>query len=95
MSPVDGGGVRGYWSLLVLKRLMEHIGEIEEQGKIYHSFFPEAWPENVTQVPLTEEEATACKNAYSQEDRLRAISRSQRYLPCHYFDEICGSGISS
>ena len=68
---------------------------IEEQDEIYSSFFPEEWPENVSQVPLTEREATAWKNAYSQEDRLRAISHSRRYLPCHYFDEICGSGISS
>lgn len=88
---LDGGGIRGYWSLLALQALIGYIGDEEEKGGIYHSFHPQDWPENVYQAPLTEEEETATKAAYDSESKLRGLRRTRRYLPCHYFDHICGS----
>ena len=105
----DGGGIRGYWSLLVLEKLMQHIateeeriadedeeGEVEikkepDGKKVHHSFWPKAWPDNVSQVPPDWQVKERLKEANSPEARRRAIPAAQRYLPCHYFDYICGS----
>ena len=88
---IDGGGIRGYWSLLALQKLIEYIGGEEEECGSFHSFDPQKWPENVYQVPLTEEEERPIKEAYDPEVKMRHLPRTRRYLPCHYFDHICGS----
>ena len=88
---IDGGGIRGYWSLLALQTLMEYISHEEEREEVYHSFHPEKWPDNVHQAPLTEEEERPIKAAYDREIQMRNLPRTRRYLPCHYFDHICGS----
>ena len=93
-SLTDGGGIRGYWSLLALDKLMEYIAVKEEKDndETHCSFSPEGWPENVSQVPLTEEELNEVSNASnSSKARARATSKTRRYLPCHYFDYIGGS----
>jgi hypothetical protein len=45
----DGGGIRGYWTLLVLEMLMELVTEEEEKHEVastmgHHSFAPEDFP---------------------------------------------------
>ena len=74
---IDGGGIRGYLELLVLKTLMEYVGEAEEEldSEARHSYHPESGPENVRQ---------ALSNGGQ-------IDPARRYLPCHYFDYIGGS----
>ncbi|MCJ1359612.1 MAG: hypothetical protein MMC33_009614 [Icmadophila ericetorum] len=74
---LDGGGIRGYLELLVLKTLMEYVGEAEEEldSEARHSYHPESGPENVRQ---------ALSNGGQ-------IDPARRYLPCHYFDYIGGS----
>ena len=91
---IDGGGIRGYWSLLALDKLMEFIAEVEEEKEdedIYHSFHPQSWPKDVSQIPLTDEEQTRSDDEASEEHKVRVLPGSRRYLPCHYFDNICGS----
>lgn len=88
---IDGGGIRGYWTLLALQRLVVYIGAEEEKEGIDHSFHPQRWPENVYQAPLTTEEEGPINAAYDPEEKLRRLPRTRRYLPCHYFDHICGS----
>jgi predicted patatin/cPLA2 family phospholipase len=80
----DGGGIRGYWTLLVLERLMAAIGDEErlKAGTIdtasnLHSFLPEDKPQHVTQCNV-ENLSARDLDAYN-------------FLPCHYFDFICGS----
>ena len=88
----DGGGIRGYWSLLVLDKLMDCIAEQEEMyDDIYHSFLPQKWPGDVSQVSLSDVEQTRINDANNDVDKTRALPRTRRYLPCHYFDSICGS----
>jgi len=72
---------------------MECIAEKEEDDDkaVHHSFWPEEWPEHVSQAPHTEEERQELGNANTKEAECRALSRDRRYLPCHYFDYICGS----
>lgn len=88
---IDGGGIRGYWTLLALQTLVDYIGAEEEREGIHHSFHPQKWPENVYQAPLTPEEEARINEAYDPEVKTRKLPRTRRYLPCHYFDHICGS----
>ncbi|KAJ8110963.1 hypothetical protein OPT61_g6330 [Boeremia exigua] len=90
---LDGGGVRGYWSLLVLEKLMRAIGEEEskqagrrnESSDILHSFLPAELPENHTQC------STTLPGTEGNDIRYHA----RRFLPCHYFDLIIGSSTGS
>lgn len=85
---LDGGGIRGYWTLLVLGRLMEAIGREERNqspGQVrYDSFHPEPFPEHVTH----------CERRREDEESSPRLD-AQRFLPCHYFDLICGSSTGS
>jgi hypothetical protein len=70
----DGGGIRGYSTLLIIKELMNVIGEIEIQrdGAARSSYHPLSFvPNKGSQIP---------QDARSQP--------SVRYLPAHYFDYI-------
>ncbi|KAF1930023.1 FabD/lysophospholipase-like protein [Didymella exigua CBS 183.55] len=78
---LDGGGIRGYWTLLVLERLMKSIflEELKQAAvgqTAFHSFMPEAFPDNVSQL---DDDETGKKNP------------GRIFLPCHYFDFICGT----
>lgn len=87
----DGGGIRGYWSLLALDKLMEYIAEVEGKDQVHHSFAPQDYPENVSQGPFTDEELRKLDEADAAEARCCALNKTRRYLPCHYFDYICGT----
>ncbi|KAG8531349.1 uncharacterized protein KY384_002978 [Bacidia gigantensis] len=77
---------------LALEKLMEHIAEIEEDStQTWNSFSPEKFPRNVSQIITDEERQNTNRNIYDDEEALRALPSSKRYLPCHYFDHICGS----
>ena len=69
---------------------MDFIGVEEEKCRHYHSFEPQDWPENVYQTPLTKEEEDKMKEV-DLHMKVRELLRPRRYLPCHYFDYICGS----
>jgi hypothetical protein len=76
----DGGGIRGYWTLLVLEELMKCIGDEERRlGELsqtrFDSFFPEDLPKHVS---------------HFREEHGEQLD-AQRFLPCHYFDYMCGS----
>ena len=71
---------------------MEFIAEAEEKdSSTFHSFYPQRWPRDVSQVPLNENEKILVNDAESEEDKARAHRCARRYLPCHYFDNVCGS----
>lgn len=101
MAILDGGGVRGYWTLLLLKALVDKIAFIERgliedvglDGKAEHSFYPQRYPRNVSQN-LTTDERRSFKNAQHDQD-LSALGSDQCYLICHYFDYICGTSTGS
>ena len=89
----DGGGIRGYWSLLALEKLMEYIADEEQRyDDVSHSFHPHKWPEDVSHIPLSAAaERKRIEEADDPEERCRAMFKARRFLPCHYFDHICGS----
>lgn len=75
---LDGGGIRGYSSLLILQRLMEEIGKLEMEsdlGAISSAYSP--------LVGCLPDEA----HVTSPTERYPA----SEYLPCHYFDYVGGT----
>ena len=90
-SLVDGGGIRGYWSLLILERLMEYIAIeerrtviVNEQGQdtyVLSSFYPERYPDHVSQLPLPPQRQEEGHLSSTDDERLRAIPQERRYLP--------------
>lgn len=77
---------------------MKVVGRVEQnhcrgyqvQEVHQHSFQPEVYPENVSQT-LSEREMQALSSARNDQQKLRALDDTRRYLPCHYFDFIGGS----
>jgi hypothetical protein len=98
-TSLDGGGVRGFWTLLVLQLLATYIYTEEVNQAIaagesrdeIHSFWPLRYPKHVSQ----------CENASQRRseedpddgDGSRSIpgTETQAVLFCHYFDIICGT----
>lgn len=73
---LDGGGVRGLSSLLILRELMEKIGEIELRAS------PNA--KSSAYSPLVDCLPDGGGARYGTRSILD-------YFPCHYFDYICGA----
>ena len=72
---LDGGGVRGYSSLLLLKRLMDEITQIEKKND------PKASTSAFS--PLID------TTALFSDPAMKELEGT--YRPCHYFDYIAGS----
>ncbi|KAF2145853.1 uncharacterized protein K452DRAFT_305795 [Aplosporella prunicola CBS 121167] len=86
----DGGGVKGYASLLVLQGLMRAIARIESEhldGPHSSSFLPRDPPtcEQISASGTLPNEASNIKPNVSQTPRLDG------FLPCHYFDYMIGT----
>ncbi|MCJ1349383.1 hypothetical protein MMC31_007623 [Peltigera leucophlebia] len=77
---LDGGGIRGYSSLLILRALMNAIGEIERKWSsdpAESSFHPLEQPPSVD------------SDAPPRDPILNTASSP--WLPCHYFDYMAGT----
>lgn len=82
---LDGGGIRGYSSLLILRALMEAIGEIERE-----------WPSDPAESSFH-----PLKSPSVDSDVLHRYPRintkhteriaTSPWLPCHYFDYMAGT----
>ena len=92
----DGGGIRGYGSLLILRALMEEVG-IEERRidpAIKSSFSPCMYkPTKIGfGTPYSENIDSFEANIVAGTDP-SGLSSDSLFLPCHYFD--CGAGTST
>ncbi len=78
---LDGGGVRGLSSLIILDRIMTYVSQYEEKkdrnarGSAYSPLFDSSVGDSATP-------------GFDEQD-------SQKYLPCHYFDYIGGTSTGS
>ncbi|TAQ86448.1 hypothetical protein B7494_g5222 [Chlorociboria aeruginascens] len=81
----DGGGIRGLYSLYILKYLMNLIRFIEDnhvdgkgnQAPAKSSFYPLKQPQHASHTPSSSD---------NDDEGIQGV-----YLPCHYFDYICGT----
>jgi hypothetical protein len=79
---------------------MQAIGEEERQQahkahsnqNRFDSFWPQEFPDNVTQGPFEKEEVDEQRQAQEIfQDICHGLRDERKFLPCHYFDYICGS----
>ncbi len=82
---LDGGGIRGYSSLLILRALMKAIGEIERK-----------WPSDPAESsfhPLKPPSVDSDALHGYPRINTRHIERNATspWLPCHYFDYMAGT----
>ena len=79
---IDGGGIRGYSALLIIKELMQAIGKIERRlgaQSSYHPFEP----------GIGRERGAGPKTSHNQ--REYPVTDTSPWLPCHYFDYMAGT----
>lgn len=92
----DGGGIRGYASLLILRALMEKVGigerRIDSAAKA--GFAPCMYEptENGVSTPYIEDIESLEANDVT-ETNSRGLSYDSLFLPCHYF--YYGAGTST
>ncbi|KAI9797782.1 MAG: hypothetical protein M1833_005284 [Piccolia ochrophora] len=81
---LDGGGVRGYSSLLILQRLMQRIGELEREHE---------HPATTSYHPLKAIPSNDALSSMASNGGLPTSysTISSQYLPCHYFDYMAGT----
>ena len=96
LTKLDGGGIRGYGSLLILKELMEKIGRIEKalDPSVESSFSPCDYRPTRSMSP--EAKAGSARSFPSESDAIIATSSrdlpdSSLFLPCHYFTYAAGT----
>ena len=75
---LDGGGVRGYSSLLILKELMEEVEALERSADLRAT--------SSAYSPLVDFSLDKPLDTVPNDVRPRS-----QYLPCHYFDYIAGT----
>lgn len=86
----DGGGIRGYSSLIILRALMVKIEAIEtkdlseEEKESHSSYDPHQYVPCVQNIEATSTDAGATEGQ-------AACGRSCRYIPAHYFDYVGGT----
>ncbi|KAL9613637.1 MAG: hypothetical protein Q9167_001813 [Letrouitia subvulpina] len=89
---LDGGGVRGYSSLLILQHLMKTISSIEQENPNVQSSVHPLECRDYEFRRAIERRATRLEEEESPpEEAFEHMSESSRYLPCHYFDYIAGT----
>lgn len=105
VDSLEGGGVKGFSSLLMLQRLMDKIAEIEKQTSLpkginidagdwephYSSFDPISEDFDPKLLQMSHETATSPYRTTRDSLREEMTKRRGKYLPCHYFDYIGGT----
>ncbi|KAL9013546.1 MAG: hypothetical protein Q9173_001758 [Seirophora scorigena] len=100
----DGGGIRGYGSLLILQELMNKIGDEEKRldvldgqpGKTESSFAPGLYKPVLSELrrttsdsSLTDDDPPTATNTSISD--IKGLPNSSLFLPCHYFDYAVGT----
>lgn len=73
---LDGGGIRGYSSLLILQRLMELVAKVEE---------------GLEPPAPSSESSPHIRKSRERGQKQDVGGKGSKYLPCHYFDYIAGT----
>lgn len=88
----DGGGVKGYSSLLILKELMSRIQVHERELDPTHPAESSAHPRPHRPREFTRSASTRASTLEPNEGNDSTVSEADsRFLPHHYFDYIGGT----
>lgn len=79
----DGGGIRGYASLLLLEKLMMEIGKIERSTE-YLDIHDEPHPTSFMPFP----KPNNLETRRTDKHRYREGAHVEDYFPCHYFGQF-------
>jgi hypothetical protein len=94
---VDGGGIRGYGSLLILQDLMNKIGDYEKTLDTTESSFAPCDYRPTTKQPTGSTDSSPTSQfEVPDPDAVVAtpsheLSNSSLFLPCHYFNYAAGT----
>ena len=95
LTVLDGGGIKGVSSLLILRQLMFRISEIERAQEPHapSSVFPLDYrpPIRHAHVQAVRHTTTFSRVEPGHERVIGPLAPTSEYLPCHYFDYIAGS----
>ena len=88
---VDGGGIRGYSALLIIRALMEAIGDIERNYA--EKSATSAGPAASSYHPILPTISATIDNAFTSRELGddSPITTTSPWLPCHYFDYMAGT----
>ena len=96
---LDGGGIRGYGSLLILKELMRRIGMEEKRldSQVESSFHPGGYKPRAAVDTGDGHSRTSgqgpdiVSTVTTNQEGQSILDEGDLYLPCHYFNYICGT----
>ncbi|KAL8907085.1 MAG: hypothetical protein Q9207_001626 [Kuettlingeria erythrocarpa] len=99
-AKIDGGGIRGYGSLRILKELMNKVGDEEKRlnrlegkdVKTLSSFAP--WPFKAISPewsPGSPKKSSDPVQTSGEDYNTERFPNSSLFLPCHYFDYAAGT----
>lgn len=92
---LDGGGVRGFSSLLILQALMTKIATLEQADSQTHSSEHPLKPRLRRPVRMQQNRANTLRQFESPEQSQSPVFGPERassvFLPAHYFDYIAGT----
>jgi len=95
MYATDGGGIRGYGSLLILQALMNKIGEEEQRlGETESSFSPCMFRPTRSNSSITPNHDDYLNNTQVGDvvaSHCKNLPNSAKFLPCHYFNYAAGT----
>jgi hypothetical protein len=93
----DGGGIKGFSSLVILRTIMEKVKELEMQQDARSSYDPEDNPGCINHprpsISLTQSRRPSVfRKKSTVSSTVRETPKCHcAYLPCHYFDYIGGT----
>lgn len=94
MLELDGGGVRGYSSLLILRELMREVAALEQKDPPARCSVSPLCMRNrpSTTIGPTRSSTVRLRPTESPQSEEEGPARaSSHYLPCHYFDYVAGT----
>jgi hypothetical protein len=96
-TDLDGGGIRGYSSLIIIRQIMRSIKKIEEEelppdlSEQHSSYYPEPYTPCINNGDSSIQSNVTSTTKVQSDEISSCGSEDCRYLPCHYFDYIGGT----
>ena len=91
LTSIDGGGIRGYSTLLIIKELMRKVAQLETKQPVINDD-PSSGPADSSFYPVSPITCVTTDDAGLRQAQTNSVaSETSAWLPCHYFDYIAGT----